>query len=136
MPHATGVGVCPASFFAYTKSNSLGVKCGAMAGAERKGQELGCGKWMLACAAGKATARQNTKGPLPGASEKNAHPSRSLARQRPPRTPQDQCWACVPKHGCAKMSVFSHRFHPPQAEQVNIEIGGAKGALTTTALNQ
>ena len=24
----------------------------------------------------------------------------------------------------------------PQAEQVNIEIGGAKGALTTTALNQ
>ena len=58
-----------------------------MAGAERKGQELGCGKWMLACAAGKVTARQNTKGPLPGASEKNAHPSRSLARQRPPGPP-------------------------------------------------
>ena len=89
MPHATGVGVCPAAFFAYTKSNSLGVKCGAMAGAERKGQELGCGKWMLACAAGKVTARQNTKGPLPGASEKTLirqEASRAHVPPGPPKT--------------------------------------------------
>ena len=89
MPHATGVGVCPAPFFAYTKSNSLGVKCGAMAGAERKGQELGCGKWMLACAAGKVTARQNTKGPFPGASEKTLirqEASRANVPPGPPKT--------------------------------------------------
>ena len=91
---------------------------------------------MLACAAASAKARQHPKYSLPGANEKNAHLCRSLARQRPPPDPPRSMLGMCSKARLCKDERFFHRFHIPQAEQVNIEIGGAKGALTTTALNQ